>query len=60
MDSGEYEELKRLLERLTHSGSPMPGEADVKKRKTLCRLASSEGRARLPESSCAFVHAVAK
>ena len=44
MDSGEYEELKGLIERLTHSGSPMPGEPDVKKLKTLCRSASSEGR----------------
>lgn len=42
MDSSLYEELKALLEGLTHSGSSLPGEPDVKKLKILCKLASAE------------------
>lgn len=41
MDPGVYEELKSLLERLTHSGASAHGEPDLKKLKSLCKSASA-------------------
>ena len=56
MDSALYEELKSLLEGLTHSGSALPGEPDVKRLKILCKLASAEDEGLFLRHSC-LMHA---